>query len=286
MKSESFRGNVPIQEIMDQNIFLSGISIYPIKSMSSIALDTANVEQRGLQHDRRWMLIDENNNCITQREHPSMARIAVGLESDGLTVSSQGTETLFIPFSLGKPNPIKVQIFRNVCDAVVAGNNINQWFSDFLGTSCKLVYMPDDSRRAVNPNYAVKDDIVSFADGYPFLLIGNTSLDELNNRLDQLLPMNRFRPNLVITGANAFGEDNWKMIRIGETVFHVVKPCDRCSLTTIEQETGMRAGKEPLKTLATFCMEDNDVFFGQYLIADDNGVVRVGDKVEIIEYKN
>ncbi len=158
-----------------------------------------------------------------------------------------------------------------------------------LETKCKLVLMPENSRRIVSPFYAVKkyQDVVSFADGYPFLLIGENSLNDLNKRLETPLPMNRFRPNFVVAGTEPFAEDNWKKIRVGSTVFHVVKPCARCVITTIDQETGVFGGKEPLKTLASFRLKRQKILFGQNLIAENLGdVIKIGDEIEVIETKN
>ena len=166
------------------------------------------------------------------------------------------------------------------------GDEVNGWFSDVLDVECRLVTMPETTRRRIPPEFAVNpgEDHVSFADGYPFLLIGEASLAEVNARLETPVPMNRFRPNLVVSGSEAFAEDSWKKIRIGETVFHLVKPCARCVLTTVDQATGVKDGKEPLKTLASFRTFDGKVLFGQNLIAENpGGVVRVGDEVEVLE---
>ena len=165
------------------------------------------------------------------------------------------------------------------------GEHIDAWFSHYLQTACRLVYMPDTTQRAVNPEYAIHNDVVSFADGYPFLLLGQASLDDLNQRLQQPVPVNRFRPNLVVSGVPPFAEDAWKTISIGATVFHVVKPCDRCVLTTVDQSTGAFAGPEPLQTLATFRLHDDKVMFGQLLLPDTLGTVHIGDPVTVIVYK-
>ena len=266
--------------------FLSAIHVYPIKSLKGIALDAAKVEQRGLQYDRRWMVVDENDRFITQREHSRMALISVSFGSEGLEVNARGMSTLSVPFRIKPSAPVTVQIFRDTCQALVVGRQASQWFSEFLGTPCKLVYMPDEARRAVDPEYAVGDTVVSFADAYPFLLVGEASLEELNRRLERPLPMNRFRPNFVISGTGAFAEDEWKTIRIGSTLFHAVKSCARCAITTIEQETGVRDGQEPLKTLATFRSANHKVLFGRYLIAgSENQVVKLGDRIEVVEHQ-
>jgi uncharacterized protein len=269
-------------------IALSRLYVYPVKSLKGIALDEATVERRGLQYDRRWMLVDEENTFITQREHPRMATVALKLEPEGLRASAEGMEDLSIPYTPLNLEPRRVTVWSSVCQAYAVADHVDEWFSDFLQTPCRLVYMPDETRREVNPLYAVDQDIVSFADGYPFMLIGEASLDQLNERLSGTpVPMNRFRPNFVLKGTTAFAEDEWKEIQIGDTTFHLVKPCERCQVTTIDQDSGVRRGPEPLKTMATYRTLDHKVLFGQYLIAQAaGGRLRVGDKVSVIARKD
>ena len=264
---------------------LSAINIYPVKSLGGIKLREASVETRGLQYDRRWLLVDEEGTFITQREYPRMALCSIRVAQEGLEASAPGMEPLLIPFHPEQASaPVTVKIWRSICEAVTVGEFIDAWFSRFLGAPLRLVYMTEETRREVNPSYAVHTgDIVSFADGYPFHLLGESSLRDLNGRLATQVPINRFRPNFVITGSSAFEEDGWRKIRIGTTLFHVVKPCERCQIPTIDQETGERTGREPLRTLAQYRTEGNGVLFGQYLIAErEGGVIRVGDTVEVI----
>ena len=278
-------------------MFLSEINIYPIKSLKGISLKNAVVEKRGLQFDRRWMLVDEQNVFFTQREYPKMATISIALDSGGLHVGVDGFEDLFVPFEPRSEEKIKVQVWKSICDAIVSENQTNEWFSEVLQTKCRLVYMPDDSEREVNPFFNRNNDIVSFADGYPFLLIGENSLADLNGKLEDPLPMNRFRPNFVIRNLGAFDEDNWKTIKIGETIFRSTKPCARCVVTTIDQTEGVPIGKEPLRTLTKYRLaknvfpaeyesldlNENAVLFGQNLIAENNGnTIKIGDKVEVL----
>lgn len=271
----------------EREITLSGLHIYPIKSLRGIALDEAKVERRGLQYDRRWMLVDEENTFITQREHPRMAAITLKLEAEGLRASAEGMEDLLIPYVTENHARRTVRVWRSTCEAAFVSERADEWLSRFLQTSCRLVYMPDDVRREVNPEYAVNHDIVSFADGYPFKMLGEATLGDLNGRLDEPVPMNRFRPNFVLKGSTAFAEDEWKTLSIGDTLFHVVKSCDRCQITTIDQERGVRTGKEPLRTLATYRTMDNKVLFGRYLIAPVEGdLLRVGDSVKVIARKD
>jgi hypothetical protein len=276
---------------------ISEINIYPIKSLKGISLETAHVEERGLQYDRRWMLTDAGGMFMTQREFPRMATISVWLEDDGLGVAADRFGDVFIPFKPDTGNKQQVTIWQSVCEGAIYGGALNEWFSDVLGTSCQLVYMPDDSRRSVNPRFDRGDEVVSFADGYPLMLLGEASLADLNSRLNEPLPMNRFRPNLVVSDSDAFAEDNWKTVRVGDARFRSTKPCERCVITTIEQSNGEVAGKEPLRTLASFRMAKTvmpneyemlgvnatAVLFGQNLIAETVGTtVSVGDPVEVL----
>lgn len=272
-------------------MILSEINIYPIKSLKGISLDEGKIERRGLQFDRRWMLIDEKNQFLTQREFPKMATINVKILEDALQASNNG-EKIHIPFIPEGNESAKVQIWRSKCSAKVYENSVNAWFSDILQTSCKLVLMPEETKRKVNYFYAVHaDDHVSFADGYPFLLIGENSLAELNEKLESRVPMNRFRPNFVVKNSDAFAEDGWKKIKIGDAIFHVVKPCARCVMTTIDQDTGQKNGVEPLKTLAGFRIPKRSrkkkILFGQNLIVENAGaILRLGDVVEVLETKS
>lgn len=269
-------------------MFLSEINVYPVKSLGGISLQSSQVKERGLQLDRRLMLVDEKKEFLTQRDYPKMATINLKIAEDGLIVSNSGNEIL-IPFEADSQEKATVKVWSSRVKAEFYSNEINEWFSNLLKIKCRLVSMPKDTKRKVNPFYAVRKfkDTVSFADGYPFLLIGENSLADLNEKLEKPVPMNRFRPNLVVKDSEAFAEDNWKKIRIGNTIFHVVKPCSRCIITTIEQSTGEKNGSEPLKTLAKYRTKNGKVLFGQNLIAENpGGFLKTGDKIEILEIKN
>jgi len=269
----------------DIEMILSEINIYPIKSLAGINVDTAHVEDRGLAFDRRWMLVDEKRQFITQREFPMMASIIVAISNGTLYAEHDGRQ-LELQAEPMSDDTITVKIWSSSVKARPYESDVNRWFSEILGTPCRLVLMPEETKRKVNPLYAVRrfQDTVSFADGYPFLLIGESSLTDLNSRLETPLPMNRFRPNLVVSGSEAFAEDRWKKIRVGETTFHVIKPCARCVITTVDQTRGEKAGKEPLKTLATYRNKNGKVLFGQNLIADEpGGTICVGDELKVLE---
>ena len=262
-------------------MFLSGLYIYPIKSVKGIALTEGKIQTRGLEYDRRWMLIDDDNRFLTQREFPKLATISLSIEQRGLQASLNGEAPLLIPFVPEAVSSVPVQIWNSNCPAALVSAEADRWFSEALDSSVRLVYMPDDTKRLINP---VKSDaIVSFADAYPFLLVTEASLEDLNSRLQQRVGMERFRPNFVISGASAFAEDGWQEVSIGGTDFSVAKACSRCVMTTVDQERGVRSGEEPLRTLSSFRRFGNEVRFGQNLIAADEGTtVRVGDQVTIV----
>jgi uncharacterized protein YcbX len=265
---------------------LSQIFIYPVKSLGGISVSSAVVTERGLQHDRRWMLIDEYGVAVTQREHHKLALVKVAVTSSGLELAAPHRPPLHVPFEPQGHTPVTVNVWQNYCKALVVSDEANAWFENFLGEPCRLVYMPDDSRRGVNPKFAIDvENVVSFADGYPFLIAGQASLDDLNRRLALPLPINRFRPNFVVGGSAAFAEDTWRKFSIGNIPFYGVKPCIRCVMTTVDQATGKSDGKEPLKTLATFRATENGVCFGENLIAGGTGTLRTGDPIEILELK-
>jgi len=225
------------------------------------------------------MLVDADNNFMTQRAFPKMATISVGLESSGLKIEAEGHDVLRVPFDAVPHLPLEVNVWDRRCIAMRISDAADEWFSDVLGIKCHLDYMADDSKRLVHPD---SDQIVSFADGYPFLLATEASLADLNSRLAHSISMNRFRPNLVIGGAEPFAEDDWKSVWVGEVNFQVAKPCARCVMTTVDQERGVKSGDEPLRTLATFRRNGNEVIFGQNLIAAGEGqTLKVGDRFRI-----
>jgi uncharacterized protein YcbX len=239
------------------------------------------VDGRGLLFDRHWMLVNEKGRFLTQRELPRMALITPDLTDNGLRLHAPGMVDLDVLQGTG--DQLQVQVWRDECTARTMNTVADQWLSDFLGQPCRLVYLPDEQRRQVDQTYARTEDQVGFADGFPFLLISRASLNDLNQRGGLNLPMTRFRPNLVVEGCEAYAEDNWKHIRIGETEFRVVKPCSRCVIPTINPDSGEREGNEPLKTLMSYRKQGNSVYFGQNLLHDGSGNLETGMTVEILE---
>lgn len=265
---------------MQENFTIQDIFIYPIKSLGGIRLNEAKVEERGFQFDRRWMLLDPQGVFITQRTHTQMALLQVELGETGLIVFDKRNpeDKLQIPYNLISDQVIEVEIWDDRVIANIVDPRLDTWFSEKLGMACHLVIMPESTQRKVSPKYAVNDESVSFADGMPYLILGQESLNDLNSRLEKTVPMDRFRPNIVFFGGQAYAEDSWKKIRIGAVGFQLVKPCARCVLTTIDQETGFK-GKEPLKTLAGYRTIGNKVYFAQNMVALESGTIRIGDQI-------
>jgi len=261
---------------------LSEINIYPIKSLAGISLQSSEVEERGLKYDRRWVLVDGSNVFFTQRDFLEMALIKVDIEKEGLKLQHKRKfiEPLSVPFNFEHLKAEKVVIWKDTVSGEFYNKQIDDWFSEIIGIKCHLVKMPESTERVVDNKYA-KNKIVSFADGYPFLIIGQSSLDDLNSRMEKPLPMNRFRTNFVFTGGKPFDEDNWKKFKIGKVQFEAVKPCARCVITTTDQETAERA-PEPLLTLSKFRKVGNEVMFGMNVICHSGGMIKLGDQIELL----
>ena len=258
---------------------ISGLFIYPIKSLGGIEVASALLTDRGFQYDRRWMLIDSDGRFLTQREYPVMALLQVALEQEGLRVYHKKNPAVSIHIPFGQHDgETTVTVWDDTMPATLVGSEFDNWFSQQLELNCRLVYMPDSSHREVDPDYAHNKELTSFSDAYPLLLIGQASLDDLNTRLAEPVPMNRFRPNIVIEGWEPYEEDSIRNFNIGEIQFEAVKPCARCVLTTINQDTAEQ-GKDPLKTLASYRSKNNKVLFGQNLLYNGNGYLKKGMEV-------
>ena len=258
---------------------LSGLFIYPIKSCAGIALGESAVDAFGLKYDRRWMLTTPRGQFLTQREIPSLALVKVTIALPHLRIIAPGMPELITPLHPMGGRPVSTMIWEDQVTVVAPDQKADDWFSLVAGQEVVLAYMSDDVVRGVDPNYAPAGGRTGFADGFPFLIAGEASLADLNARLAKPLPMNRFRPNLVVSGSAPFAEDGWRSIRIGHIPMEVVKPCNRCVVTTTDQAAGRRDGDEPLRTLATFRRQDGKVMFGQNVVHYGTGVLRVGDVV-------
>jgi uncharacterized protein YcbX len=264
---------------------ITGLNIYPVKSCRGIALTQARITETGFAHDREWMVVTPEYRFLTQRERPLLAQIETALTGDQLVLRKPGGAALTLPMDLTGPE-VEVTIWRDKAAAFDAGDAAAAWFTEHLGKPARLVRF--DKRRERPSSKDWTGGLVAlnqFADGYPFLLTSQGSLDELNRRLEQPLPMNRFRPNIVVDGLPPFGEDGVDEFVAGEVRLKVVKPCDRCVITTTDQLTGERTGDQPLKALREFRFDRSmrGVLFGQNLILT-GGVgreLKVGQQFEV-----
>jgi uncharacterized protein YcbX len=266
-------------------IHLTGLVVYPIKSARGIPLRESEVDDFGLCRDRRWMVVDHSGQFITQRSDPRMALVQPSLNGEVLRVDAPGMPRLEVLPLGSAAETMMVRVWNDVCQASSVGQEAASWFSEYLGCPCFLVHMEPSTIRPADPEFAPAGTRVSFADSFPFLLISEESLADLNRRLRDPLPMNRFRPNLVVAGGEPYGEDTWKRIQVGGISMRVVKPCGRCVVTTTDQITGER-GREPLRTLATYRKREGEVMFGQNVVHQAVGVLRVGDVVQVEAWKS
>lgn len=256
------------------------------------------VEQKGFRYDRRFMLVEPDGTFITQRDNHSMALIDVAIQPSGEGVDTlrvwhrhRPDDVLELPLTVSARTEVRETMEVTIWDskdvpALTVSDEADRWFSSALGKPCRLVFMPETTHRAVDSTYARNNDAVSFADGYPYLLIGQASLDYLNQQLAEPISMLRFRPNVVVAGSLPYEEDAWTQFQMGELEFYGVKPCARCVLTTIDPETG-QPGREPLRTLARYRQWKHKILFGQNVLAKPIGetvvgTLRVGQSVEVL----
>ena len=268
---------------------VQSLHIYPVKGMRGVAIDRAQVEARGFQHDRRWLVVDENNRFITQRENHALATIYAAIMDDGLSLSSSeaGKTEVATPKSGER---VSVTIWRDQVDALVADADANGRLSEALSQNVRLVFMDRDSERNTSGHWGAPAP-VNFADGYPFLITTTGSLAALNAAIENnggdVVGMERFRPNIVIDCDEPWVDDAWRMVQIGEVRFDYVKPCVRCVVTTKDQQTGESKSKEPLATLTKVRMSAhpdlNGALFGWNAVPQSDGIVRIGDRVTVIE---
>lgn len=262
-------------------ICISQINIYPVKGLGGITLDAAEMTSRGLKNDRRFMIVDRDHEFISQREIPKMATVWTALIGGELEFAVPDREPIRVDAEPRALPTRTVRVWSSHVHAHTVSAAADEWLSDYLGIDARLVYMPDTAERRCSPDYAKNNEIVSFADGYPVLLANEASLADLNQRIaksgGQGVPMNRFRANIVLTGATAWAEDTWQDFSIGNSVMRNVKPCARCQVTTTDQASGEVKGPEPLKTLSTFRDNGKGIMFGVNLVPVQLGKISVGD---------
>ncbi len=269
---------------------ITGLYTYPVKGLAGVSLSAANLESRGLAYDRRWMLVDEESVFISQREVPQMALLQPEITASELVLHAAHLviEPLHIPLKeKTSSSQIQVQIWDDICTAQEVSQTANKWLSKVLGVACKLVYMPDASIRPLNAKYGLEGEMVGFADSCPLLVVGEASLADLNERLEQPVSMDRFRPNIVFSGGQPYEEESWKSFQIGEVNLRGIRSCARCQVITIDQQSA-KVGAEPLRTLSTYRRQGNKVLFGLHASLAQAGensstLLRVGDGISIKE---
>ena len=266
------------------NYLVYQLYIYPVKSLGGIAVTKAEIDNTGFKYDRRYMLVDCDNRFISQREYHPLCLLQLGFTDSGFSINHKlkNTKPLFIPYSMEKGEEIEVTIWDDKVNAIVAPPLYNQWFTEIIGRTCKLVYMSDKSKRYINTKYANNNEIVSFADAFPMLILGEESMKLLNTKLTQSISINRFRSNIVFSGGTANEEDNWKKLEINNILFKGAKPCERCIIPTINQEDGS-ISSEPLKTMATYRKKDNNILFGMNMLPCNSGTISIGNTIDITE---
>lgn len=262
---------------------LSALYLYPMKSCAPLPCEAAEVQPRGLAGDRRWMVVDEDGRFLTGRQLSALTLIRARPVGEGLELQAPGQDTLHVAVPEAGPR-IRVTVWDSTVDARPAGDEADAWLTAVLGRPVRLVHMDAAARRPVDEKYAQPGDEVSFADGFPLLLISQAALDDLNDRLAQPVTMTRFRPNLVVAGTVPHAEDGWRRIRVGDVEFELAKPCVRCVFTTVDPALGERdPSGEPLRTLLTYRRTAKGVTFGQNLIPRGSGTLRVGDPVTVLD---
>lgn len=265
-------------------MYISKINIFPIKSCRGFSVPAADLDEYGMVGDRRMMIVDSEGTALTQRDFHSLGFVEPLMTGYTLTLRAPKMQELTVPFDDFPEQQIAVDIWNDSSVALDCGKMTAEWFSDYLQTTSRLVRMGHHFQRQIDRNYTSRDEHVGFTDGFPILMISEASLNDLNTRLEEPITMNRFRPNLTVAGSDAFAEDTWKKIRIGDSDFEVVKPCARCVVTTIDPKTGV-SGPEPLRTLATYRKtQDGKVMFGQNVIhVKKSGTINVGDVITVLK---
>lgn len=261
---------------------VAALFIHPVKSLRGIPVESAELDARGLLHDRRWMVVDEGGGFLTQRQHPRMVLIRPTVVDGRLELAADGFPAMEVPHPPADAARMRVRVWKDECEALRAHAAADAWLSAVLGVRCHLVFMPDDARRRMSgAELGVDAPQVSFTDGYPLHLLGEGSLRELNRRLTSPVGVERFRPNLLVAGAEPHAEDGWTGVEVGGVRLRTVAPCERCVITTVRPEDGTRE-REPLRTLASYRNTGGSVTFGTYLAHESRGTIRVGDPVRLV----
>ncbi|MFN8125332.1 MAG: MOSC domain-containing protein [Candidatus Nanopelagicales bacterium] len=263
-----------------RTMHLSALWVYPLKSCAGVAVDRWPLDADGLRYDRSWMVVDPDGEFLTQREEPRLALARPRWSGDGWDVDVAGEDRFQLPLRVSGPT-VPATVWGHTGPAVDAGDLPAAALSRLLDRPVRLVGLADDHDRRADPGYGADEAPVGFSDGFPLLVSTDASLADLNRRLPTPLPMRRFRPNLVISGSSPWAEDDWRRVVVGAATLDVVKPCSRCTITTVDPDRGVRDGGEPLRTLGTFRRGERGVIFGQNAVPRSTATVAVGDPVTV-----
>ncbi len=265
-------------------VVVSGLGLYPVKSLAGRCPSRIGVGALGPEGDRRWMVVDASGRFATQRSHPRMCLLAADSDGAALVLSGASAEPCRVLLSrvLAQARLLRAEVWGEMVDALDAGDEAAAWLSAQLGDELRLCYMPDTAARQVDTDFGRRGDRVGFADGFPFLLVSEQSVADVSHALGRPFDAWRMRPNILIRGAAAFAEDGWRRLRIGELEFEVVKPCSRCVIPSINPATAERES-DVVQALRRYRRADGKIYFGQNLIHRGEGEIRTGDRVEVLE---
>lgn len=252
-------------------MWVDALYVYPLKSAAGIRLAEAELDRRGIRWDRRWMVVDPEGKFVTQREEPRLSRVRTALEAEGLVLSWSDGSRVMVPYEPAGGSRLTARVWKDDVEAMRLPEP-SAWLSSRLGSELSVVFMAEEAERTH------RGRTIGFADAYPLLVLGRASFDDLAARVEDPLVIERFRPNLVIGGGAPYAEDAMPGLRAGEVHLELVKPCARCTITTVDPATAERS-KEPLRTLATYRTVGHEVMFGMNAVHDAPGIIRQGDPV-------
>ena len=265
---------------MTNQVSVTQLIIYPVKSFAGIQLKSSEIDSMGLQFDRRWMVVSPDGKFITQRTVPKMALINTALDGPQLTLKMKGKEPHQVALTTPDSEKMDVVVWKDSLLVSKVGADTDTWISSALGMVCHLVYIEEDVVRQCDLDFSEEGERTGFADGFPILITSEESLADLNNRLDNPVDIRRFRPNIVIAGCEAFAEEKLSLFSIGNLPMKAVKICSRCPMPMNDPDLGERTSQEPIATLSTYRKWDGKIFFGMNVIQLQQGFVSVGDSLE------
>ncbi len=262
-------------------ITVSELHIYPVKSLRGIPLQTSNLDYSGLRYDRRWMVVTPDGIMLTQRTHPQMALVEPAIDDDCLVLDAFGMKSHRVPPTDAAMPRVASAVFGSEVSGIDVGDETANWLTQAIGEECRLIAFPASDTRPCDPAVSKRGDHTLYADGFPLLILGQSSLDDLNARLASPVTMQRFRPNIVVQGSGAFAEDRWDQVAIGDIPLRIVQACARCSVPTVDPDAGVLAGPEPIHTMSSFRERDGEIYFGVNATPDAEGTLSVGDSLNV-----